>query len=140
MRRLSILIVGLGAACGIFESDERVVIGVVDESVGVPYQPLEAPDTVTAGVPFFVTVTTVGGGCVRRTAPTLVQAPSPLARVLVPRDVERLSNVCTADLRLLERDVQLRLDQEGEATVRVIARKDHSGSGTLVIEKTIVVQ
>jgi hypothetical protein len=148
MRRSVLFAMLVGAACTTTGPDERIILGVI--VLGAPqYQPLTAPDSVQVGVPFLVTIKTGGGGCIGRTAPTRIEAPSPLVRVLTPFDIEGLHGSCPADVRPLSRQVELRFDQAGLATVRVVGLRPEAFSrrgliwsrqDTISVEKAIVVR
>ena len=135
MRPYLLIAALLAVACT--EPDERIFPGMLIQDVG--FEPLTAPDTVPVGVPFMVTIKTVGGGCVRP-GPVSVEAPSALVRVLKPFDIEPLNRNCPGDVRPLPRDVALRFNQVGQGTVRVIGSRSRGLNDTVTIEKVIVVR
>lgn len=91
------------------------------------------PMTVRAGVPFDVTVTTVGSSSCTRPDGVSVQVMGPVAE-LVPYDLElSAAAACTDDLRPFPRTVRVRFDVAGEAVVRLRARS-LSADGPVTLE------
>jgi hypothetical protein len=107
---------------------------------GDPYDApvIVSPDTVQAGVPFDVTVTTIGASGCWKADGARVSAAAMLA-VITPYDLAptHWANgdpmFCTGALVSLPRSVQLTFGQAGEATIRVEGRVVQDGE----LEKTI---
>lgn len=94
-------------------------LGYLDASLG--YEVLQAPDTVSAGQTFTITVTTLGSPCVRPDgAEVEVRAGPPPLRIVRPYDQHRTGVACLGVAVPLPRDVELRFDQSGEGLVRVV--------------------
>lgn len=111
--------------------------GLVLEGNVVPAS-LVAPDAVTRGTPFLVTVSTFGSGtCTRADGYELIA-------VLAAAEVKLYDlgappgTACTKDLKRFPRSLTLQFDQAGTAELRVIGRGD--AGETKAIRKTIVVQ
>ena len=83
---------------------------------------LVAPQTATVGVPFDITVTTVGSStCTRAAGATVIVTG--LSAVVTPRDHMRVGNVaCTRDLKGFPRTVRLQFDLTGAAIIQVRGR------------------
>ena len=105
--------------------------------------PLSAPDTVVAGVPFDVTVTTIGlDTCWREAGATIV---SELRRITItPYDrVDRTQSACGDAIISIPRTVRVIFGQRGDATLRVEGRRGFgltSNRSDLAIERTIHVR
>lgn len=105
---------------------------------------IEAPSTVTAGVPFDATVTTVGNhGCFEAERTDVANQPS-LAEIRpVDRDGMTEGIACTAATVELQHPVELVFSEVGEATIRVVGRlvvgDDFSQGEELVVERTVTV-
>jgi hypothetical protein len=94
-------------------------IGYLDAHLGIPV--LQTPDSVVAGKPFTVQVTTLGNSCTRPDGAEVESDPNlPLLRVIRPFDLHRTEGVCMDIGRALTREVTVRFDQPGEATIRVV--------------------
>jgi hypothetical protein len=99
---------------------------------------LVAPDTVQAGVPFDVTVTTIGASGCWKADGARVSATAVLA-VITPYDLAPTRHAngdpmfCTGALVSLSRPVQLTFAEPGDATIRVEGRVVQDGD----IEKTV---
>jgi hypothetical protein len=127
--------------------DRRVVDGVVYERrpsvlvfAGGEAVRVTSPDTVTAGVPFPVTIVTYGGGCILL-GETAV-AVSGLFAELRPFEwfVTPSANVaCTDDIRRLEHTATVTFPTAGRATLRVLGRQ-LPDEGTVSVERAIVVK
>jgi len=102
---------------------------------------LVAPDTVTAGTPFDVSVRTFGGGCVDQ-GDTEVAV---VGRVVELRPFDIFTThlpqgyACPAILALYTHTVSLRIDQAGTATLRAIGRAS-PGDTAATIERTLFVR
>ena len=94
-----------------------------------------APDTVDRGESFTVSVTTYGGGCVRK-GRTAVSAEGLLATV-TPYDVTAQQGVCATILLSFEHEAILQFDRAGVA--RVIVRGRQAPSGQVISEEHSVV-
>ncbi|HYW07902.1 MAG TPA: hypothetical protein VE913_13160 [Longimicrobium sp.] len=81
------------------------------------------PQRVTAGEQFTASVTVFAGGCTRGVGRADARVAGNTAEIRLFMDrVEAES--CPANLLLLRRDVRLRFDTPGEATVRVIGIRE----------------
>ena len=102
---------------------------------------VEAPDTVSAGAPFTVTVHTFGGGCIGP-GDTVAEVQGSVVTVR-PFDVVTThlpaNQVCTAAMYVYAHDVTVRVSQPGAALIRVIGRVDPGDSVTM-IERPVVVR
>ncbi|HEU0076169.1 MAG TPA: hypothetical protein VFQ76_00890 [Longimicrobiaceae bacterium] len=131
----------LAAACsGASDPDSRRVVGVIALDAGAPDPPgaLAAPDTVAAGAPFTVTVTTRGSSSCTRADGAELELRGLLAEIVpYDRDGTRL-RACTDDLHAFPRDVTVRFAAPGRAVVRVRGR-DLRG-GPAVVEAGVVVR
>jgi hypothetical protein len=133
--RASALAAGLTACNALFGEGEHRVIGVIDEA-GTSLDALVVPDTVRAGVPFTITVSTFGSSCLRPDGAN-AQVSGQMASV-TPYDVAPPSGLaCPADFRSFPRVVTLAFNTPGTATVRLHGR----GFGThmITLEETAVV-
>jgi hypothetical protein len=128
------------AACGggtVFEPGSRRVVGVIDVG-GAGREALAAPDTVAAGAPFAVTVTTFGSSSCTRPDGAELEVRGLVAE-LVPYDREATgTRACTDDLRPFPRTVTVRFSAPGQATVRALGRG--LGGGAAVVEARVVVR
>ncbi len=84
-----------------------------------------APDTVSAGEPFAVTVGTFGGGCTREVDRTELEVTGDLAEVQ-PYNRTQRSDVCTSDLLILAHTVTIQFNETGLATLRITGREGSS--------------
>ncbi|HEY0036122.1 MAG TPA: hypothetical protein VGB66_05505 [Longimicrobium sp.] len=121
----------VGRYVGIVEWSASNVQTFADPAMGV----ITAPDTVTAGQPFQVTITTVGpSGCWR--ADGAEKAVQGNLATITPFDrVE--GELCTGALVSLPRSVELRFDTRGEATIRVYGRRVRDGNLNAATERTV---
>jgi hypothetical protein len=129
----------LAACSGVIAPDpaSRRVVGVIDVGGGTP-RALAAPDTVAAGAPFTVTVTTFGSSSCTRADGAELEVRGLVAEI-VPYDRELTGDVaCTDDLRPFPRDVTVSFAAPGQATVRVLGRG--LGGGASVLEARVVVR
>ncbi len=96
-------------------------------------QMLKMPAQATAGVPFGITVTTVGSSsCTRADGADVVV--SVLVADVTPWDrVAPQGTACTEDLAPFPRDVTLRFDLAGTATVRLHGRGGMTYQATLPV-------
>lgn len=158
--KVAVLLLGAVAAggCDMLTEPEAgwQVMGIIAwEPVDVPPQmalepglhAVVAPDTVLAGVPFTVTITTVGvnacwrpdGAAVGMSQGSLLVTP--LDRVLASDG--RGPQPCTGTPLALPRTLQLLISQPGTATLRVQGRRvvggDVPGAATITLEHPIVV-
>jgi hypothetical protein len=101
---------------------------------------LTAPEAVTAGVPFDVTVTTFGfSGCWTPDGTDVSNLTS--QAVIRPYDRVRTEGACTQTTVTLPRSVQLRFDQPGTVTIVVQGvRDDGDNAEPTQIERTVVVR
>lgn len=137
------------------DAGERVV-GIIEwnttaaapGAMAEPETVVSAPDTVDAGMPFTVTITTIGAsGCWREDG--ALESVSGLTATLTPHDrvIEEIDGMpvsCTGALVSLPRDMSLTFRQTGSATLRVIGRRVTNGdipaAQTKTIEQQIVVR
>lgn len=98
-----------------------------------------ALDTVRAGVPFFVRVTTHGGGCVAQ-GDTEVEVRGSEARVTVYDLASDPGSfgVCTADVRKYEHTATLQFPRRGVAMLRVRGWKYPPGEEVTVTRRIVV--
>ena len=116
---------------GIVEWSRSNVQTFADPSIGV----ITAPDTVTAGQPFQVTITTVGpNGCWSAAGAELASQPS--VATITPFDRVQ-GEVCTQATVSLPRTVQVRFDVPGEATLRVYGRRVVDGNVSAATERVV---
>ena len=88
---------------------------VIGALVHDPDVALQAPDTVSAGVTFFVSITTEGSAC--ETAAGGDVTVGGLEATITPLN-RRYRGLCTLQLVLLRRLVPLRFDAAGTAVIR----------------------
>lgn len=123
MLRLAITLSALGAgltACTPREEGEHRVVGVIDGG-GTSLDALVVPDTVRAGVPFTITVSTFGSSCLRPDG--AAAQVSGLSASVTPYDVAPpVDAVCPANLRAFPREVTLVFATPGAATVQLHGR------------------
>ena len=101
------------------ETDWERRLGYLDAHLGVPI--LQAPDSVAAGQPFTVTITTLGNSCTRAHGAEVGADPDfPLLRIIRPYDLHRIKGVCQDIGHSLPREVTLRFDERREAVIRVV--------------------
>jgi hypothetical protein len=104
---------------GITGSEWERRIGYLDGNLGIPV--LQSPDSVQAGQPFSVHVTTLGNSCTRPDGAEIDLDPDlPRLRVIRPFDLHRTDGICRDIGRALTREVVVRFDHPGEATIRVV--------------------
>ena len=97
---------------------------------------LISPDTVRAGVPFTVTVTTYGSSSCTRPDESDVTTFGFLIEV-IPFDQRLTRGVCTDDLRAFPRAVTVTFPQPGRGLLRVRGRSLFGG--TEVVERNVTV-
>ena len=107
-------------------------------------EPLVAPDTVAAGVPFEITVTTDGGGCHVRADGVEVDAGGEAVE-LRPYDIVRVPvsdrAACTAILLHFPRTATVVLAEPGRRLLRVVGgRGPTPESDPVVVERVVVVR
>ena len=129
----SIAAVGLLAACSIMGLEERERLGFIWPPAQEHPQ-VVVPQTAQAGEPFQVTVTTIGGGCLRM-GPTRVRTRGLTAEVR-PYDVHNGGRVCPTDVQPFEHTATLRFDQPGTATVSFHGR---GSPDEVVITRTVTI-
>jgi hypothetical protein len=95
---------------------------------------------IRAGVPFAVTITTVGSStCTRGDGVEVARSPARV--VLTPYDwVAPAGSTCTRDLQPFPRTVQLTLPQPGEYTLRVEGAPLEGGDFESTVELLVVVE
>jgi len=133
---LPALVAGLAACSSFVDEAEHRVVGLIDEA-GTSFDALVVPDTVRAGIPFTVTVSTFGSSCLRPDGAD-TQVVGSIADV-TPYDVGPPSGfVCTADFRAFPRVVTLTFDAPGEAVVRLHGRAFRTP--LLTLEEAVLVE
>lgn len=113
------------SACGVAEPLEDRLVGILVLEDGAPA--VVVPDTVRAGVPFQVSVTTVGGACIRRDE-TDVEVDGATATV-TPWDrfaIPRPGFGCLPSTATLDHTTSVTFPGSGPATVVVRGREDGS--------------
>jgi hypothetical protein len=116
---------------GIVEWSRSSVQTFADPAMGV----ITAPDTVTAGQPFQVTVTTAGpSGCWQ--AAGAEKAVQGNLATITPFD-RVLDGICTQAVVSLPRSVEVRFDVRGQATLRVYGRRVVDGNLNGATERTV---
>lgn len=131
-------------AMSVDEGNETVRWSVApDGDVLVPSPVVMAPDTVVAGQPFDVVVTTIGlSGC-WRAADQQVRVRDGVVD-LTPTDMHSGARACTEILLYLAHPSTLTLDEPGEWILRVSGRRMRQGDDTweepVAVEKAIVVR
>ncbi|MEJ2678090.1 MAG: hypothetical protein P8174_03325 [Gemmatimonadota bacterium] len=114
---------------------EQRRVGVIDlYSQGIA---VTVPDTVQAGVPFVVSVTTYGDGCDRQDG-TDVQATKLLASV-TPYDLHANSAVCTDVLKLFQHQANVVFPEPGSAAIVVYGRVLPADS-LIGVDRQVIVQ
>ena len=141
-RRAAALGVALGAAAlgacgGPTDADALRVVGVISPGRGAP-SAAAVPDTVRAGVPFEVRVTTYGSGSCTRPDGAAVRVAGLVAEV-TPYDREPTRGACTDDIAAYPRPAAVRFDVPGQAVVRVIGRASRNSDSTVTAEARLVV-
>jgi len=120
----------------LFDQGEHRVVGLIDEA-GTSFDALVVPDTVRAGIPFTVTVSTFGSSCLRPDGAD-TQVIGLIANV-TPYDVGPPSgSVCTADFRAFPRVVTLTFGAPGDAVVRLHGRAFRTP--LLTLEEAVLVE
>jgi hypothetical protein len=109
------------------------VVGFVD-SGGVSSGPLRTPDTVRAGSPFTVTVSTFGSSCIRPAGAHLEMGPS--GAEVTPYDSVPSGPPCLPDWSSFPREVMVTFTTPGVAKVRLLGR---GFDGQLTFERPITV-
>jgi hypothetical protein len=99
---------------------ERVVGEIAPEFSSS--QTLAAPREAVAGMPFTVTVTTVGSSSCTRPAGASVRVTGLVAEITPMDEQATRAQLCTLDLSPFPRPVTLRFTTPGEAVVRVLGR------------------
>lgn len=121
----------VGRHVGIVEWSRSNVQTFADPALGV----ITAPDTVTAGQPFQVTITTTGPNGCWRSAGAEKAVQGNLATITPFDRVE--GEVCTQALVSLPRSVEVRFDIRGEATIRAYGRRVVDGNLNAATERTV---
>lgn len=158
---LSAMVVGvtLGACTLLTGPDGKRVVGIVEWSTSgsssaasplsdvVEKPVLEAPDTVSAGVPFDMVVRTYGAdGCWSEAGAEISVTALTMTVTPYDRREQRAEHLCTMAVVRLPRTVRASFSERGEGVVRVTGRKVLTGSGTasqedlVTVEKWVVVR
>ena len=141
MRRAAVLAAGLAlAACVDYfawdSSTGVVVIGWVGDGAVIEVI-IEAPDTVSAGSAFDVTVNTFGSSSCTRPERLDVEVTGQVAR-LTPYDLVPTGDVeCTADFGAHPHQAEVMFPTAGHATLEVLGR---AASGDTIVRKAVVVR
>lgn len=133
-------VVLVGSACrSPAESDWERRVGTLPLAVS-SMQSVMVASPIRAGVPFAVTITTVGSSsCTRGDGIEVERSPGRV--VLTPYDwVAPSGSTCTRDLQPFPRTVQLTLPQPGEYTLRVEGAPFGGGGDEGTVELLIVVE
>ena len=124
-----VALVCIGTSCAVSDAvhddtyEERALIVYYGDTSSIV-----APDTVLRGQRFTVAFQTFAGGCTRSVARTHV-ATSGLASVIQPYNRTTGAQVCTRDLLWLRHVAQVRIDQAGIASLRVIGEQRGASTG-----------
>lgn len=102
---------------------------------------LVAPDAVTRGAPFQITVSSFGSSsCTRADGYDVTSSPTAFEVRLYDQEAPS-GTACTADLRSFPRTLTVQFDQAGTAEIRVIGRGEgQDGMAPRTIRETVVVQ
>jgi len=119
------LLLALLSACGVAEPLEDRLVGILVFEDGTPA--VDLPDTVRAGTPFEVSVTTIGGACIRRDETDVEVAGStatvtPWDRFAIPRP----GLGCLPSASTLDHRASITFAAPGPAAVLVRGREDGS--------------
>lgn len=143
---LSLTLLLFLAACD--NSNFRRELGVIESDITVDEAVLSAPERAQVGVPFNITVRTIGGGCTEADGMES-EVVGDLA-VLRPYDVTLIPSgdvVCPAIVTRPEHTAQITFERAGSATIRVEGRSESGTDMTggadyaqAVIEKIITVE
>lgn len=114
---LALILITAGCPAILGSDWVRRVGNIVAGGPGTP--PITLPATAQRGVPFTATVTTHGSSSCTRADGAEVSMQSASTVQVTPYDLVNVAGVCTADLHPFPREVTLRFDQAGEATIRV---------------------
>ena len=146
-RASALALLSVVACSNVTGADERYVDGVRYERrpsvlayANGDAPKISAPDTVQAGVPFSVTVTTYGGGCIVPGETATIRSGStvevrPFEWFVAPGQ----SVGCTLELRFLPHTVSVTLPARGTARLRVIGRQQPEGA-MVSVDRVIVVR
>jgi hypothetical protein len=132
-------LIGSLVACAIFDptySEPARIIFYGDTAL------IMAPDTVTRGTAFEVSVETFGGGCTRSTGRTDVRITG-LVLEIRPYNETRRSDVCTDDLIMLTHQAFVQFSQPGVALVRVVGAQEPTqgaGTGSAEVTRQVVIR
>jgi hypothetical protein len=124
---------GLALACGSpTDPNTQRVVGTIDRALSSA-RVIDAPGEVHSGVPFAVTVRTVGSSTCVSPAGGGVEVSGALARItpydLVPEPGHDV--VCTRDYAVHPRDLSVTLKQPGPARLRVVGLSASSADPVL---------
>jgi hypothetical protein len=157
-RRLAAVALALTliACSSILGSSGRVEVGVIawesgaesaldGLSVAPPHPGVQAPDTVAAGAPFTVVLTTIApDGCWREAGVRIDRTAAVVELTPYDRWVGGPGKVCPDVVVHLSREVVLRFDTPGTGTLRIFGRRVRGGGfedpEPIVIERSIVVR
>jgi hypothetical protein len=137
------LTVGCSTSTGSTGDEFARVAGVILPNASFASRALIVPDSVRAGVPFAVTVSSFGSTtCTRADGATLTVVG--VVATITVWDREQVGGGCSDDLRQFPRDVSVQLGSAGRAMIRVQGRAYPATAGgrdsLVVIEKEIVVR
>lgn len=129
---LFLLAVGSAGCADVFGPDGQERLGRLSYyDLGASVQ---APDSVTVGVPFDVAVRTYAGGCIGF-GRTQVEYSSGTVDIR-PWDVDSGGPVCTDDISVLEHTAEVIVDAPGTWLIRVHGRQVPPDS-VIVIERSV---
>jgi len=94
---------------------------------------VHVPDTATVGVPFEVSVTTYGGGCISFGRTSVAYTSGAID--IRPYDVDSRADVCTDELIRFEHTAQVTVNSSGTWVVRFHGREVPPDS-VIVIERS----
>ena len=114
---------------------QDVVIGRIDLG-GTLDRVLIAPSSTRAGELFMVTVSTFGGGCTSAAGAEVVVRE--MVATITPYDQELRGVPCTEELRTFSRQVSVRFERAGEATI-VVRGRSFPDRGIVTVEHRLAV-
>jgi len=134
---ICILVSGLAACTGLTPLEPTTYALRLGTLWTYPPLPVTSPDTVAVNTDFDVSFETTGGGCTNAGTTTVTMADSRTAEIRGYDYFVVGPAVCTADLRSLSHQANLRFGQAGTATLHVIGA---SGDSTVTVTRIVVVR
>lgn len=136
----TVLAVALLDGCGLTGSDHEWQLMPATVLVDPDGAEIQAPETVRAGVPFNVQITTTGNGCKRKgTTEAATNQQTRRARVTALDYTDVAADVCTEQLKLFEHSVALTFDTPGTAVIEVPSHTDNPTFAPVVHTRTVQV-